>query len=105
MPDLNGVHVSIVCDGQPLEEYELTYEGDTVTCWIPSDAGKVRMATQILPLSVDRPRSSSGRVSGRGCSADDTVRFRPSRFDGGFSLGCLCIMHIEFSTVTWTDEG
>ena len=55
MPDLNGVQVTIFCNDQPLEEYELTYEGDTVTCWIPSDAGKVRMATQILPLSVDRP--------------------------------------------------
>lgn len=105
MPDLNGVQVTIFCNDQPLEEHELTYEGDTVTCWIPSDAGKVRMATQILPLLVDRPRSSFGRVSARWRSTDDTVRFRLLRFDGEFTLGCLCIMHIEFSTVTWTDEG
>jgi hypothetical protein len=41
MPDLNGVRVTIVCNDQPLEEYETTYEGDTVTCWIPSEVGKV----------------------------------------------------------------
>lgn len=56
MPDLNGVQVTIISNGQPLEEYEVTYEGDTTTCWIPSEAGKVRMATQILLLSVDRLR-------------------------------------------------
>ena len=42
MPDLNGVRVTIFCNDQPLEEYEATYEGDTVTCWIPSEVGKVR---------------------------------------------------------------
>ena len=60
MPDLNGVRVSIFCNDQPLEEYEATYEGDTVTCWIPSEVGKVR-AQGSLPLSVDRA-IVSGRV-------------------------------------------
>lgn len=29
-------------DEQPLEEYQVTEEGNVVTCWIASEAGKVR---------------------------------------------------------------
>lgn len=56
MPDLNGVQVTIVCNDQPLEEYEVTYEGDTATCWIPSEAGKVRMSPPKPLRSSDRLR-------------------------------------------------
>ena len=54
MPDLNGVQVTIVCNDKPLEEYEITYEGDTATCWIPSEAGKVRKATHFQSIDGDR---------------------------------------------------
>lgn len=54
MPDLNGVQVTIVSNDQLLEEYEVTYEGDTATCWIPSEAGKVRTATHFQSIDCDR---------------------------------------------------
>jgi hypothetical protein len=62
MPDLNGVQVTIVCNDQPLEEYEVTYEGDTATCWIPSEAGKVRAQATQIPSTFRRSRGD--RLSG-----------------------------------------
>lgn len=62
MPDLNGVQVTIVSDDQPLEEYEVTYEGDTATCWIPSEAGKVRNGR---PKSFHFQSIDGDRLSGR----------------------------------------
>ena len=64
MPDLNGVQVTIVCNDQPLEEYEVTYEGDTATCWIPSEAGKVRAQATQNPFHFQSiVRSSTGGSS------------------------------------------
>ena len=104
MPDLNGVQVTIVSNDQLLEEYEITYEGDTATCWIPSEAGKVRTSTQILPLSVDRQRSSFEGGPAIWRSTDDTLWFRLSKFGGGFSQDYPYIMRIEFLTAIWMDE-
>ena len=105
MPDLNGVQVTIVCNDHPLEEYEVTYEGDTATCWIPSEASEVRESTQTLPLSVDRRRSSFGRGILRGGEVL-TIFYdsRPSRFGGELTLDYPYITSTGFSTATWTDE-
>ena len=40
---LSGYHVSIVSDGERLEEYsvEVSPDGKKTTCWISSQSGKV----------------------------------------------------------------
>ena len=102
MPDLNGVQITIVCNDQPLEEYGVTCEGDTVTCWIPSEAGKVRAQKSTQSLSI--VRSSEGGSSAMQ-NIDCALCFRPSRFDGEFIPDYPYTTLTEFSTATWTGGG
>lgn len=50
---LGEVQVHVICDGCPLEEYATDSEpvGErTLTCYIPSEAGKVRLPVTLAIL-------------------------------------------------------
>lgn len=41
--ELNGYSAHICCDGKELETYDVRVEDEkTISCWIPSEEGKVR---------------------------------------------------------------
>ena len=42
--ELSGFRVSVYSDGEDLKEYsvEVSPDGKKVTCWVPSQSGKVR---------------------------------------------------------------
>ncbi|KAF9652647.1 hypothetical protein BDM02DRAFT_3108719 [Thelephora ganbajun] len=107
MPDLNGVQVTIASNGQPLEEYEATYEGDTVTCWIPSEVGKtfeIRWRVQPgLPLH-NVHRVFDCYMDGRGMKR---ALGKPSHRSGsivGVSTGATTLRPFTFSTIQLTEE-
>ncbi|KAF9787885.1 hypothetical protein BJ322DRAFT_588943 [Thelephora terrestris] len=107
MPDLNGVQVTIVCNDQPLEEYEVTYEGDTATCWIPSEAGKtfeIRWRVQPgLPLH-NVHRVFDCYMDGRGMKRS---LGKPSHRSGsvvGVSTGATTLRPFTFSRIQLTEE-
>lgn len=107
MPDLNGVQVTIISDGKTLEEYEVTYEGDTATCWIPSEAGKtfeIRWRVQPgLPL-YNVHRVFDCYMDGRGMKR---ALGKPSHRSGsvaGVSTGATTLRPFTFSPLQLTED-
>ena len=52
---LKGYQVWISCDGRPLPEYKVERKGDdgkTITCYIPSESGKVRYPVAISACCI-----------------------------------------------------
>ena len=48
---IDGYTASVHCDGKELEEYGVKQEGArTVSCWIPSESGKVRVVYNHDPI-------------------------------------------------------
>jgi len=107
MPDLNGVQVIILSNNQPLEEYDVTYEGDTVTCWIPSEAGKtfeIRWRTHPGSSLHNVHRVFDCYMDGRGMKR---ALGKPTHRSGsvvGVSTGPTTLRPFTFSTIRLTEE-
>ena len=124
MPKLRGLSISILCEDKTLDEYATEIENDNVvTCWIPSEAGKVseKSSPQIYMIHkiqcftihwrVDQ--DSPLRLSSKGfhCSMDGHVLQRllfpsniPKGTIDGVRTGPSSLRPFQFSNMNLTGE-
>ncbi len=58
------MNAAVVCDGKELETYDVKQEGtSSLTAFIASEAGKVRVFSPLGPTNYEPPRNQSFRNS------------------------------------------
>lgn len=55
MPDFQAFHAKVKVDGIELPEYDVQIDLDRkcVSCWVPSEAGKVNVAMVVIQCSLN----------------------------------------------------